>query len=147
MKLPIEDYDSCVSDLLNSPNIKSMSGFIQHGKVSCLKHSSDVSKRSYKVCRALKLDYRSAARGGLLHDYFLYDWHDSPYRLHAFRHPKISLNNAHRDFKLNEVENDIIKNHMWPLTLIPPRHAESFVVCMVDKYCTIGEVIKSKLKR
>jgi uncharacterized protein len=144
MKYPKRDYEDYVDDLLACSNVGLMSGFAQHGKVSCLEHSQSVSYNSYIICRKLKLDYRSAARGGLLHDYFLYDWHDSPYRFHGLRHPNKSLINARKDFKLNKIEVDIIKKHMWPLTLIPPKYPESFVVNLMDKYCTIIEVFKSR---
>jgi len=29
---------------------------------------------------------------------------------------------------LNEIEEDIIRKHMWPLTLVPPKYKESFIV-------------------
>jgi uncharacterized protein len=95
----------------------------------------------------LRLDYRSAARGGLLHDYFLYDWHHAPYKLHGFKHPNRALKNAQNDFDLNKIEIDIIKKHMWPLTVTPPRYLESLIVGMVDKGCTISEVIRNKRKK
>lgn len=134
-----------MSGLFASTKVNSMSKFTQHGKISCLEHCKDVSYYSYVICRKLGLDYKSAARGGLLHDYFLYDWHqDSPYRLHGLRHPKTALRNANKDFELNIIEKNIIKRHMWPLTLLPPRYAESFVVSFVDKYCTIKEVLRLK---
>jgi uncharacterized protein len=138
-------YNQCVKDLMASNSVNSMSQFVQHGKVTCLEHCKYVSFNSYAICKFMGLDYRSAARGGLLHDYFLYDWHDSsPYRFHGLRHPKQALLNAKRDFELNATEVDIIKKHMWPLTLLPPRYLEAFIVGIVDKYCTISEVINSK---
>lgn len=143
-KLSKNEYDNCVNDLFMCQNVSLMSGFVQHGNVSCLEHCKDVSYYSYVICKKLRLDYRSAARGGLLHDYFLYDWHNSPYRFHGFRHPNHALNNANKDFDLNAIERDIIKNHMWPLTILPPRYVESFVVSFMDKYCTIKEVLRLK---
>lgn len=137
------EYKYIVRDIFSHHNVRKMSGYIQHGNVTCLDHSIRVSYRSYRVCKFLKLDYKSAARGGLLHDYFLYDWHKSPYRLHGFTHPRRALNNANRDFNLNIKEQDIIRKHMWPLTAIPPMCIEAFVVCMVDKYCSTIEVFKS----
>ena len=34
------------------------------------------------------------------------------------------------------MEADIIKKHMWPLTIIPPRYMESLIVSLVDTYCS-----------
>jgi len=135
-------YKKCVEDLFACQNVNLMSQFMQHGHVSCLDHSKSVSYGSYVICKILKLDYRSAARGGLLHDYFLYDWHDSTVFLHGVSHPRLALKNAQRDFEINKIECDIIKKHMWPLTFIPPKYCESMIINLVDKYCTIAEFFK-----
>lgn len=44
-----------------------------------------------------------------------------------------------RDFDLSERECDIISKHMFPLTLVPPMHRESWIVSMADKYCALRE--------
>ena len=31
---------------------------------------------------------------------------------------------------------------MFPLTIVPPRHRESFIVCVADKWCAICETFK-----
>jgi uncharacterized protein len=124
-----------------------MDKFMQHANVSCLEHSFYVSYVSYSICKRLKLDYSSAARGGLLHDFFLYDWHGTKIKtLHGVKHPGIALENANKYFELNSLEKDIIKKHMWPLTIVPPMHTESFIVTLVDKYCTTMEVLRFGLE-
>jgi uncharacterized protein len=140
------EYENCINDLINHEMIVSMNNFTQHGNVSCLEHCINVSYSSYIICKRLGLDYRSAARGGLLHDFFLYDWHtDKPYKgLHGLVHPRIALNNAIKYFDLNEKEKDIIQKHMWPLTMRPPRYKESFIVLCVDKYCAFMETVTYK---
>ena len=37
------------------------------------------------------------------------------------------------------MEKDIILKHMWPLTIIPPRYLESFIVSIIDKIVATGE--------
>ncbi len=139
------EYEECVIDLLAHDTVLSMKEFIQHGNFSCYEHSKNVSYYSYCICKRFRLDHNSAARGALLHDLFLYDWHTTKLEkgLHGFSHPKLALENANRDFELNHVEKDIIVKHMWPLTISPPRYLESFVVMLVDKYCTIMEMTKA----
>lgn len=136
-------YKNYVTDLMDSAVVESMSGFIQHSDVSCLEHCLTVSYYSYLVCRFFGLDSRSAARGGLLHDLFLYDWHNTRPEEgpHAFVHPSIALRNA-GSFELNNTEKDIIKKHMWPLTIVPPCHPESFIVSIIDKYCAFLETTR-----
>ena len=136
------EYLGAVRDILANEKVRSMREFTQHGGVSCLEHSLYVSCTAFLVCRKLGLDSRCAARGGLLHDFFLYDWHTDrpPFRgLHGIIHPRVSLGNALRYFPLNKLEREIIARHMWPLTLTPPAHRETLVVCMADKYCAFME--------
>ena len=81
-----------------------------------------------------------------MHDYFLYDWHDkyrdNYQRLHGFYHPGIALRNAQKEYSLSDREKDIIKKHMWPLTIIPPACREAWIVTAADKYCSLLETLK-----
>ncbi len=135
------EFDHCLIDIINHESVQKMKYYMQHGEISCLRHCLFVSYLSYRICKKMKLDYRSAARGALLHDLFLYDWHlTKPQEgLHAFVHPTIALRNALALFDLNDREKDIIFNHMWPVTFRLPRYRETFVVLLVDKYCAVME--------
>ncbi len=139
-----EEYIDCIRDLIDHEMVWSMKNYIQHSSIDCLEHSLYVSYSSYLIAKRMMLDYRSAARGGLLHDFFLYDWHEArpSSGLHGFVHPRIALENASKYFNLNELEKDIIKKHMWPLTVILPKCKESYVVVFADKYCAFKEIFK-----
>ncbi|ATW26439.1 HD family phosphohydrolase [Candidatus Formimonas warabiya] len=138
------EYHKCISDLIENDIVWAMSGFKHHGNITCLEHSVHVSYKSFLMCKSLGLDYRSAARGGLLHDLFLYDWHRTKpaQGWHGLVHPLIALENANKNFSLNKIEKDIIIKHMWPLTMNLPRYKESFIVLLVDKYCALVESMK-----
>ena len=45
--------------------------------------------------------------------------------------------------KLTDLEREVIRRHMWPLTPTPPMKKEAFVVSMCDKYCATKELIVS----
>lgn len=136
------EYVGCVHDLLSHPLVRSMENYIQHGDTDCLQHCINVSYNSYLICRRLNLDYAAASRAGLLHDFFLYDWHtNNGEKLHGLSHPRIALQNAGKHFELNRRERDIILKHMWPLTITPPQYPETMVVIMVDKYCALTETV------
>ncbi|MDD3225688.1 MAG: HD family phosphohydrolase [Clostridium sp.] len=139
------EYKECIADLIENEAVQSMKRFIQHSDLSCFEHCINVSYNSYLICRHLGLDYYAAARGGLLHDLFLYDWHITKHKngLHAFSHPYAALKNANNYFELNDKEKDIIQKHMWPLTLKLPKYKESFIVSFVDKYCAFAEVVRT----
>jgi len=142
-KFDIENYRGCVSDLVSNDKVRMMKQFKHHYHITCFQHCVNVSLYSYLICRDLGLDYISAARGGLLHDLFLYDWRTTKLHngKHAFVHSRIALDNANKIFLLNEIEQDIIEKHMWPLTIKPPRYREAFIVCFVDKYCACKEIL------
>lgn len=146
-----EEYLALVRDILENPVVGTMREYVQHGTTSCLEHSVNVSYLSYLFCREHGLNARAAARGGLLHDLFLYDWHF--YRrqkgewMHGFEHPRKALENAEKAFSLTEVERDIILRHMWPLTIVPPKYAESYVIVMYDKYCSTMETFRQPVMR
>lgn len=95
------------------------------------------------------LDYVSATRAGMLHDFFLYDLKhrdNIKKKLHAFYHPRLALNNAMKLFNLNKKEQEIILKHMWPVTVIPPKYLETYITTFVDKYCAIEESIWHYMK-
>ena len=147
------EYYECIKDVFNSDPVKLMDTFIQHGKITTLEHCISVSYKSYKVAKRFKMDYKAAARAGLIHDMFLYDWHLQPkgdpfFKKHGFTHPQKALENALMYFELSEKEQDIISKHMWPLTLRKvPKYKESFVVSFVDKYIACKETISPYLEK
>lgn len=135
-------------DILESRNFRKTKKFIQHGNMTVNAHCINVAKYSLAISEKLHIpvDKRKLIRGALLHDYFLYDWHDDEhnkfYRLHGLKHPKIALRNASAEYHLSEQEKDIIKKHMWPLTIVPPMCREAWVVTCADKWCSLMETLK-----
>ena len=128
----------------DNPNCQVLRTYRQHGNISTYEHCLSVAKESYNLARLLRLKVNSRAliRGAFLHDYYLYDWHHSPCRLHGFRHPRIAMNNALRDFKISSLEAGIIRSHMWPLTLSAfPNSKEALLVCIADKICALKETL------
>lgn len=142
-------------EVLESDNHKNTSQHIQHGTMTVRRHTIDVARTSLLISRKLRIkcNEKDLVRGALLHDYFLYDWHDkqhaSPHKLHGFNHPEIALKNAEMEYELSDREKDIIKKHMWPLTIIPPMCREAWIVTLADKYCSLRETfhITGKGKR
>ena len=130
-------------NILEHPLVRSMEAYTQHGETSCLRHSINVSYLSYLYCRDHGWQARAAARAGLLHDLFLYDWHfhakETGNYFHGLTHPRRALENAQRLFSLTDREKNIILRHMWPLTITPPKYREAYVIVMFDKYCSLME--------
>lgn len=135
-------------DILESINFRKSEKNMQHGNVSVRRHSIQVAKYSLLISSKLgiKCNKRDLIRGALLHDYFLYDWHDnnhvSIHKLHGFYHPGVALTNAKKEYELTKKQQDIIKKHMWPLTVVPPVCKEAWIVSMADKYCSLMETAR-----
>ena len=146
------EFESIINDLVSNETVQEMYKYYQHYDTTCFEHCKNVAYYSFLICKKYNLDYVSAARAGMLHDLFLYNWRkreNGRKGLHAFTHPKVALTNALNLFELNKKECDIILKHMWPLTVRFPRYKESYIITFVDKFCAIQESInayKSKRK-
>jgi len=143
------------NDILNSDNFQKIKEHIQHGNMTVNEHCINVAKTSLRIKDKLhiKCNKRDLIRGALLHDYFLYDWHfkdlKNPHKLHGFYHPSRALHNAQKEYTLTKRQEDIIKKHMWPLTVVPPMCREAWIVTAADKYCSFMETVhlhKGKIK-
>ena len=49
--------------------------------------------------------------------------------------------NPNDELLFTDLQKDIIAKHMFPVTLIPPKTKEGFLLTIVDKYCCIKETI------
>ncbi|MBQ5330147.1 MAG: HD domain-containing protein [Oscillospiraceae bacterium] len=144
-----DEYLSYVNDLLASPVVQKMDTFTQHGTTTTLDHCLNVSFYNFLACKMLGLNARAGARGGLLHDLFLYDWHERPVGkgglTHSIFHPRVALENAKKHFELTKLEQEIILKHMFPYTLDGmPKSKEAFVISLIDKYCCLMETVDSR---
>lgn len=143
-------YESWIEDELSRMCLHSrfpqMLQYMQHGNVNVYQHCINVVYMSCQIAWMfnLNVNYSSLIRGALLHDYFLYDWHEPSreHRLHGFSHPRKALKNAQEDFELTPIETNIILRHMFPLIPVPPSCLESWIVCVVDKICTMKEILR-----
>lgn len=147
-ELAIEFMD-CISDIYYNEKIQKLDDYEQHCHTSRLQHSINVAYYSFIVCKFFGWDYRSAARAGIMHDMFYYDWRvKNPTRKcnHAAWHPRVAYDNARKITEVNEIEKDAILKHMWPCTLVPPKYKESYVVTFADKLCAVFEAVGNKLE-
>ena len=145
-----EDYMSCVKDIIKNSKVQKLTDHYQHCNTSRLQHSINVSYYSFIICRRMGWDKSAAARAGLLHDLYFYNWRNkNGFRKssHASWHPRVAKDNARKICVLKPVEEDAILKHMWPMTIKPPRYKESYVVCMTDKVCALFEFMGGQGRR
>jgi len=131
------EFMQTTGELLRSQQVRSMGQWKHHGRVTCLDHSLFVAYCSYRCARLLRLDAAAAARGGLLHDLYLYNPKDKSAHPgnQCFDHPRAAARNAARLTRLTQKERNIILSHMWPLGGALPRSVEAWLVDLVDTLC------------
>lgn len=136
-----------MEELINSQLVQDMKNYPHHGSITCYDHTMRVAFLTFKWARKFNMDYISATRGAMFHDLFLYDWkkHKPKEGKHGFVHPHLAYKNAKRAYNIQSVEKDIILRHMWPLTVIPPKYKESWLVTIIDKCCATSEVFNEHI--
>ena len=140
------EYYKIIKDILKSDEFQKRRNFPHHGKITVYDHSLAVSKLSYKIAKILKVDYRSAAIGGLLHDFYEKPWQTNKKKKilekHGFTHAREAMLNSRKYFPelMNEKIENIILRHMIPLNKIPPKYIEGWIVTLADKYVSLETV-------
>lgn len=152
-ELTIHSYYGCIRDIIGAQPLESLKDITHHINTTRFQHCVNVSYYSYLVCRKLRLNARSAARAGLLHDLFFYDrkeynsTKEKGQPSHSKNHAAIALENAQQLTEITPMEEDIIGKHMWPVTRGLPSYKETYVITVIDKYCAVLEFCVPRLKK
>ena len=141
----VQERDRILARIESDRNVQKMKDFIQHGRVSTLEHCENVARLSYEIDRHLSLDsdINVLMTGAMLHDFYLYDWHeggDGSHYLHGFTHAERACENAERLFGIDGKTAHVIYCHMWPLNPERiPMSREAWIVCIADKLVSLHE--------
>ena len=139
-------FDAIAKDIIEKEKFQALKDEPHHG-LNRYEHVIRVAKKTYRISSMLGMDYVSATRGALLHDYFTNDEYKNTKRTKkGSMHPIIALNNARCEYDLNEKEENIIISHMYPLGKIRPNCKEGWVVSIVDKNVALYECTRYKFK-
>ena len=130
----MEEFSTLTEDILNNKEFKKVK-YIEHHGSTRYEHLMRVSYNSYRVAKFLHFRYKEVARAALLHDFFYSDELRTQKEkfISTFTHPKLALENSMKNFELNDLEQNIIKSHMFPIAFYLPRYKESILVSIVDK--------------
>lgn len=147
-----EEFLTIVRDFVESNEFDILTKRKHHIQTSVSDHVLRVAYLCYRHNKKnpkSKVDVQELIRSAMLHDFFFYDRYDKQTRefgrmQHVFRHPKIALNNAIGCYPdLTDNEKDAIKNHMFPLTITPPKTKCGWLICWYDKVAAIEDYMES----
>ena len=147
------EFYTVIRDIVKSEAFLKMKQYRHHVKSNAYRHSLRVAYLCYRHHKrhGAPLSLQEFVRGALLHDYYLYDWHDRKKgtRLHLFTHPRAALANAKRDYPtLSNAQYDMIRHHMFPITLCPPHTRAGWLICYYDKVAALHDYFgKNKWKK
>lgn len=121
---------------------------IKHHGDNRYDHCMRVAYYTYIISKKIHLQYKKATEAALLHDFFTTEVQNENSIARLRRHPNHALENASKYFELDDMQKDIIKTHMFPITFTPPKYLESWIVDIVDDVVALYEksyCIKNKL--
>lgn len=134
------EYYKIVQPILENKEFLKRKEFPHHYNESVFDHVLRVSYDCYKIGKKRKLDYKSLAIAGLLHDFYEKPWQSDfekrPFlQKHGFTHAENARLNALKFFPefMNEKIESMIKTHMFPLNKSIPKYKESWILTIVDK--------------
>lgn len=146
-------FEEVLAEVISAGRYTEMKKYISHSDITVYQHCIKVARLAYTMAagkRRVRCDLRALVRGALLHDYYLYDWHDpnKGFRWHGFKHHRFALQNAERDYELTKKEKGIIYSHMFPLTFWTwPMSREAWYVTIADKRVATEETMKKYRKQ
>jgi len=144
VKYDTKEFDDIVIDILENDNFRKLNWELHHG-ISRYDHSLRVAKATYRATKKLHLNYIDATRAALLHDFYLnHDFDNQNPAQILEQHPYQSLENAKRFFSINEMQENMIVSHMFPVGKIKPKYTESWILTTVDKSVATYEQLRFK---
>ena len=150
MKLSLkekEELEKLYQEFLNNELILKMKSIPMHRGSNCYLHSFRVTKLAIK--NAIKHKHpnlKNILIASILHDYYLYDWRveRDKKKGHTSKHPQIAIENARRDFDIEQEVASIIGSHMWPFNFRTyPKTKEARIVGLADTLIATKEAFTS----
>ena len=135
------EYLSIIGELINNEEYQKLKEETHHHHLSNrYDHCLAVAENTYKICKKLGLDYVSATRAAILHDFFFNEEFSDKNKAEFYtKHYEMSIRNASKITTLSEKETNIISSHMYPIGGTIPNCIESVIVDLVDDAVSIRE--------
>lgn len=141
----IEQFVLIAKPVINSYEFQRRVDFPHHGKESVVEHSIKVASMSYKIARYFNINETNAVLASLMHDMYSTPWQNQKntgglLNAHGFVHARIALNNCKKYYPdlMNEVIEDSILRHMFPLNIKRPKYDVGWLIVFCDKYVSMS---------
>lgn len=140
-----KEFNSLIKDITNNDHFNRLSDELHHG-INRYDHSMRVARWTYKVCNFFNMkNKKKVTRAALLHDFYIdQDLTSATGHEKLGEHPDVALENSLKYFKLDSIQKDIIKTHMFPCNLNVPKYKESWLVSGIDKAVSTYEMLRFK---
>lgn len=156
-----DEWYGIVEDILLNEEFQKRKLFLHHYNRTVFEHSIRVSYHAFMIAKYFKASTRICAIAGLLHDFYPKAWLYSKeleeldksylselntkkplFKMHGFTHGKEASKNYIKYFPYLEDKKitDAIANHMFPLTIRPPKFKEGLIVSYADKLNSLHEL-------
>ena len=140
-----QEFENIVNDILINNEFKELDKELHHG-ISRMGHCIRVAKCTYRVTKKFNMNYKSATRAALMHDFYTDRDLDTKNCFTAlFDHPTKAVETASKYYSLTSLESNIIESHMFPFGYKMPKYKESWIVSLVDKTVAVYEMYRYKL--
>ncbi len=146
-----KEFYSIAEPILRNSEFQRRREFLHHND-SVYDHSLRVAWYSYQMAKYIqkyrKIDIQNVIVSALLHDFYLIPWrqYKNPvlWKKHGFIHGKLASINSYQFFPtlMNERIENAICRHMFPLTFLPPKYIEGWIISIADKYVSL-EIFKN----
>lgn len=140
-----EDFNSIVKDIINNEDFNKLNKELHHG-ITRYDHSVRVARWTYHLSKILKMKrMKDTTRAALLHDFYIDEDLKGNGVSKLGTHPNVALENSLKHYKLDDIQKDIIKSHMFPCNLSIPKYKESWLVSIIDKIVGTYEMLRYKV--
>lgn len=141
-----KEFNKIIKDIVTNEEFMKLQNEVHHSTTR-FDHSLRVAYEVYTKLKDNNPNYVEVTRAALLHDFFFDDDLSSSQNDRLNNHPLIALENAKKYFDINELQENIILSHMYPLSYCLPRFKESWIVSLIDKKVSIVEFKRFGLKK
>ena len=140
------EFEYIIKPIMNHNEFLKLKNIGHHG-ITRYEHSIRVAKYSFLISKKFGLkNVRDITRAALLHDFYINNDLKGIYGFKKWKkHPSAALNNSLNYYNLNDMQKDIIVNHMFPVTKTLPKYKESYLVSSVDKVVGLYEMLRYKI--